>query len=210
MPGKRRRDYKKVFRAATKLLPSVSIQTITIDFEAAMWQALHRVLPTVWILGCFFHWTQAVWRKVQALGLQVIYSNDNATHKYIRKLLSMPYLPAQHIQPIFTKLQEKAATPPLQDLTHYIQTTWLSNPFWSTRAWSTFGCHTRTNNDVEGWHYHMNLKAKKGQLSFYVQLQLLHEESQQVDLQVHLISEAKLKCQECLKYCTLQSSLFKL
>ena len=145
MSGKRSRDYKKVLKAAIKLLPSVSVQTVTVDFEAAMWQALCKVLPTVRIHGCFFHWTQAVWRKVQVLGLQVAYSNDNATYQYIRKLLSLPYLPAEHIQPIFTKLQEKAATPPLQELTNYIQTTWLSNPLWPTRAWSAFGCHTRTN-----------------------------------------------------------------
>ena len=86
MSGKWKHDYKKVFRAAINLLPSVYMQSITIDFEAAMWQALHRVLPTVAIHGCLFHWTQAVWRKAQELGLQVAYNTDNNTHKFIQKL----------------------------------------------------------------------------------------------------------------------------
>ena len=29
-----------------------------------------------------FHWTQAVWQKVQSPGLSTFY-DDNATHKYI-------------------------------------------------------------------------------------------------------------------------------
>ena len=118
------------------------------------------------------HWSQAVWRKVQALGLQAAYNSDNNTYKFIHKLLSLPYLPAEHISTIFRKLQHKAVTEPLQDLTTYIETTWLNNSLWPTTSWSVFNCITRTNNDVEGWHHGMNKKAKKGQLSFYMLLHL--------------------------------------
>ena len=158
---------------------------------------------------CFFHWTQAVWRKAQELGLQVTYNTDNNTHKFIQKLLSLPYLPAEHIQPIFTKLQRKAVTQPLQELTTYIQSTWLSNTLWPSTVWSVFGHFTRTNNDVEGWHHHLNKKAKKGQLPFYLLLCLLHDEAIQVSIQVHLISKAKLTSQEREKYNQIQSSVFK-
>ena len=96
MSGKSKQDYKRVLKAVIKLLPSKRVETITIDFETAMWKAIHRVLPTVQIFGCFFHWAQAVWRKVQALGLQSTYTSNNATHKYIKKLMSLPYLPAAH------------------------------------------------------------------------------------------------------------------
>ena len=67
--------------------------------------------------------------------------------------------------------------------------TWLSDPLWLTQAWSVLGYHTRTN-DVEGWHHHINQKVKKGELSFYVLLQPLHEELKQGNIHVHLISEA--------------------
>ena len=71
-----------------------------------MWKGIHRVLPIVQIFGCFFHWAQVVWRKVQALGLQFAYTSDNATHKYIKMLMSLPYLPAAHIQPILPECQD--------------------------------------------------------------------------------------------------------
>ena len=123
--------------------------------------------------------------------------------------MSLPYLPAAHFQPIFNKLQQKAATPPLLELTSYIETTWLNSTVGSMRSCSVFGYHTRTNSDVEGWHHCLNKKTRKGQLPFYVLIPLLHEEAKQVSIQVHLVSESKLTCQECLKYSNNQSSVFK-
>ena len=40
------------------------VQQVTLDFEMAMWAALRIILPDVQIKGCVFHWTQAIWRKV--------------------------------------------------------------------------------------------------------------------------------------------------
>ena len=83
MSGKCKKDYKKVFKAVKPLFLAFVVSTITIDFEAVMWCAIPLVFPGVTILGCYFHWAQAVWRKVQELGLQVAFNNDNNTHKYI-------------------------------------------------------------------------------------------------------------------------------
>ena len=84
---------------------------------------------------------------------------------------------------------------------HYISTTWLSSSIWPITSWSVFGRYTRTNNNVEGWHFRMNIKAKKGQLSFYMLLCLLYAEAMTVKLQVHLVTENKLSRIECRKYC---------
>ena len=70
MSGKRKQDYIGVFSATQAFLPAINVKTVTLDFEAAMWQAVAEVFPTVTRLGCFFHWSQAIWRKVQELGLQ--------------------------------------------------------------------------------------------------------------------------------------------
>ena len=145
---------------------------------------------------CHFHWSQAIWQKVQELGLQRAYISDEKTHAYIRQLLSLPYLPCEHIAPIFERLEAKAVTQPLQELTTYITTTWLENPLWPTSSWSVFGRVVRTNNDVEGWHCRLNQKAKKGQLPFYLLLHLLHEETKWINLQGRLVLENKLTRRE--------------
>ena len=55
-----------------------------VDFEAALWLALAQELSDVVVKGCTFHFCQAVWRKVQELGLQTAYTNLRRTHSFIR------------------------------------------------------------------------------------------------------------------------------
>ena len=123
MSGKHKQDYIGIFSATKIFLSAENVKTITLDFEAAMWQAVAEVIPTVTRLGHFFHWSQVIWHKVQELDLQPAYSSNENTHTYIHKLLSLPYLPAEHIDPIFEKLQEKAAIQPLKELTNYTAST---------------------------------------------------------------------------------------
>ena len=54
----------------------------------------------------------------------------------------------------------------------------------------------------------MNAKAKKGQLSFHMLIQLLHEESQSVNVQICLVKKNELSCQEQSKYQKAQQAIF--
>ena len=63
MPGKCRRDDKKVFKAIKKRLPCVNVQIRTFDFEAAMWEAFSSASTNVTILGCFPHYSQGCSEK---------------------------------------------------------------------------------------------------------------------------------------------------
>ena len=64
MSGKKKRDYRGVFRKLLELLPSTAVKQVTLDFECAVWKVLRQLLPDIELLGCIFHWTQALWRKV--------------------------------------------------------------------------------------------------------------------------------------------------
>ncbi|CAG2194182.1 unnamed protein product [Mytilus edulis] len=65
--------FVRVYRAILRMLPTApAVRSVVLDFERATWVATRKVLPTVSIRGCAFHWGQAVWRKCQKLGLQVI------------------------------------------------------------------------------------------------------------------------------------------
>ena len=49
-----------------------------VDFEMAMMNDLHEKFTNVEVTGCFFHFSQEIWRQIQGLGALVInrYNTD--------------------------------------------------------------------------------------------------------------------------------------
>ena len=73
--------------------------------------------------------------------------------RMLRKLLALPLLPAEHIQPAFAAISS-AGVPDAaavdQQYLSYVSATWLEITVWSAENLSVYGQHVRTNNDVEG------------------------------------------------------------
>ena len=70
MTGRKKRDNKAVLQAVISTLPNPPrVTKVTLDFEKAMWGAIRQVQPNVQLMGCWFHWTQALWRKVSSIDL---------------------------------------------------------------------------------------------------------------------------------------------
>jgi hypothetical protein len=164
---KKRKGYAAVLEAMLNL-GQVKVQGFMIDFEASIWAALPDVFTGIPIQGCCFHWDQALWRKVQDLGLSTAYRDDEGTNKYIRRLMALPFLPHEHIKTMFISLQREAYDEPLQALCAYIQSTWIESAKWPHNTWSVFMNPIRTNNDAEGWHRRINHAAAKCQLSLSI------------------------------------------
>ena len=67
-------DYQLVLHEIENILPTYpSVTRMVLDFELAMWASIPIVFPEVCLMGCAFHWNQAVWRKIQDLGLVIAY-----------------------------------------------------------------------------------------------------------------------------------------
>ena len=47
-----------------------------VDYEKAAINALSTTFPCTELQGCYFHFGQAIWRHIQALGLQQRYQNE--------------------------------------------------------------------------------------------------------------------------------------
>lgn len=124
---------------------------------------------------------------------QIDYSQLDSTHKFIRKLLALPFLPEEQIPPTFFALKETATTQRLSQLCNYIERTWISGDTWTPATWTVYRMAVRTNNDVEGWHHRLNRKAQKPCLPFYVLTTLLHQEASAIPNQLKMINEGKLR-----------------
>lgn len=147
---------------------TTAVQQLTVDFEKWLWSALRTILPDVQIRGCLFHWTQALWRKVQELGLQVAYTEDQGTYGWVGKLLALTFLPYTKITTQFERLR-LGAEGPHKELAEYIASQWIYNAIFPVKDWSVFMQPVRTNKDIEGWHHALNRRASgRCSLPFYV------------------------------------------
>ena len=210
MSKRRKRDYKKLIKILKKLLDGqIAVETIVGDFEMASWQAFKNGFKEAEIRGCSYHWSQAVWKNIQKIGLQPAYQKRDWVYKILRRLLVLPFLPAEHILPSFEHLEHQCrGNEKLVAVFEYIRDTWMASDIWSINSWSVFLQPIRTNNDIEGWHRRLNHRAQGGKLAFYVLLPLLLKEAKLISFQMKLLNDKKLKRRQRKAYKTMQARIF--
>jgi len=144
------------------------------DFEAAVWSVAKEVQPGVLQRGCAFHFSQAVWRNIQAVGLQCAYTSDERVNRVCRQTMALPFLFAEAIADEFQTLHTASDDPRVARHLQYMERQWISSTTWPPTTWSVFCQPVQTNNDVEGWHCPLNDKASHGQLNLYKLIHLLY------------------------------------
>lgn len=128
-------------------------QAVMADFELALVQSLELQFPRAAIQGCFFHFSQCLWRKVHAVARPRKYKNDPDTQSFIQKTNTLAFVPLSFVCIAWDAI--KADAPPLpevDDFNTYVESTWLNGNF-LPHTWK-YHCHDgpRTNNHLEGWH----------------------------------------------------------
>ncbi|XP_041351197.1 uncharacterized protein LOC121370148 [Gigantopelta aegis] len=194
MSRRRTIDYVKVLRQLLQLLPEEPVMThCVMDFEMATWKAVAKVFPDVKLRGCLFHLTQAVWRKCQEIGLQVAYMNDDATHKFIIKIMALSFLPAREIHLMYNKIERLVPRGGKLELIQYVGRQWMDRPIFVPRCWSIFGVTVRTNNHVEGWHHRINNKVGDQPQGIYKLIPELYKEARLLPIQTRMVQEGNLR-----------------
>ena len=173
--------YQDLFQAVvdyceTLELPVPTPATVLCDFEMAVIRALMAVLPLgVRIQGCFYHLTQATWRKIQELGLSPRYTADDDFKLFCGKLDGLAFLPINDVHDGMDSLMQH--TPDgAQELVDYFNKTYVTGtyrrvqplhgqvginlqhmpPRFPPELWNvhdaTINGEPRTNNQCEGWN----------------------------------------------------------
>ncbi|XP_068237065.1 uncharacterized protein [Palaemon carinicauda] len=138
--------------------------SISCDYEKAFHNAFLSVFNNAEVLGCFFHLSQAVWRKIQDLGLNDLYCGSEEVRKYTKMLVALAFVPPNEIVNVFELLQD-VVPDELDDLVLYFEDTWIGRPcrrgrrrnaMFPPSVWSVYervlSELPRTNNSLEGWH----------------------------------------------------------
>ncbi len=129
--------YIKLFREVVKLLrphKEMRVRRICLDFEAATWGALRVVLPTVKLQGCGFHFYQAIFRKIQKLGLATMYTTNKQFQHTCRQLMTLNLLPHRFIRETFNTLKSKNKAALDRPLFQYFEKNWLNSSVWGPKT----------------------------------------------------------------------------
>ncbi|KAH3819500.1 hypothetical protein DPMN_121238 [Dreissena polymorpha] len=59
--------------------------------------------PTSQLKGCAFHWSQAVLRRINEVGLKTTYERREAIHDLMSKMMAIPFLPTVQIPRAFNR-----------------------------------------------------------------------------------------------------------
>ena len=71
---------------------------IMTDFELALVQALELAFPGACIHGCYFNFSQCLWRKVQRLDLVEEYKEDSAIRRFIQRSATIAFIPLNFVR----------------------------------------------------------------------------------------------------------------
>ena len=128
MRNKTKEKYEELFAALKNLNAMLDPHEITTDFEIAAIEALKSSFPNANIKGCFFHFAQANWRKIQSVGLAREYQQDTEVCNILKSFVALALIPEEDIYIGFQKHKEITAKMQNEENTEfvsYFEATWL-------------------------------------------------------------------------------------
>ncbi|CAF3416117.1 unnamed protein product [Rotaria socialis] len=181
LPDRKRITYQELFKILKDFAISINRKfeptRILSDFESGLISAIANEFSAAVHNGCFFHYTQAIFRRIQALGLTTLYFQNSEIRSCCRKLMALALLPIDKIESSFHSLRVKSSTMLNQELHQlflYFNHQWLVNV--PLKIWNVYGCHHRTNNNCEGFHNRLNQRIQKSHPNIWMFIKLLQTE----------------------------------
>lgn len=149
---------------------------VNMDFETSAINAVKNVLgEQVVIRGCFFHLTQSTHRKIQALGLERLYREEDTINHFCAMIDGLAFLPENDVLQGMLYLRTIVPDEAV-DLLDYFDSTYVNGnlrrignqnavgtlnfrrikPLFPPATWNvhetTLASGERTNNQCEGWN----------------------------------------------------------
>ena len=214
LPNKTQITYCRLFEEIKVLQPQVHPTTITTDFERAAINAATECFANVEIHGCFFHLAQNIFRKVQSVGLQDRYQNDEDFALSIRMIAALAFVPSEKVIESFKTLQESLSEE-FATVMDYFEDNYIGRLRRNRRAVAVFetsiwSVHSRvanslprTNNAVEGWHRKMQSAVSCHHPNIWSFLRILKREQSLNNVNLnqifggHLPEQPKKKYKDC-------------
>ena len=175
LPNQDERTYNDFFREILNIKPNLCPQRILSDFELPSINAIRSTWPNVTIDGCFYHLSQAIYRKIQSEGLAGLYASDGDFSIYIKMIAGLAFIPPANAVSAFEDLQEILPST-VEPICNYFEdnyigtlrgrmgTQYRQTPRFPVGLWNVYN-RVETdlvlmNNYIEEWH--RGFQAKVG------------------------------------------------
>lgn len=111
--------------------------------------------------GCFFHYTQCIWRKVQGCGLAVRFREEDSVRLLVRRAAVLPLVPEHRVEDVWLEALEDNEDDDHDVLRFkdYVTETLVEGHLTHWNHYDNDG--SRTTNVVEGWHHKFNRMCRR-------------------------------------------------
>ena len=109
LPNKAERTYDRLFQEIINLIPNFEDgpMSILLDFERAAMNVAERRLPNSNVTGCFFHLSSNIRIRIQPIGLQDRYNNDDGFALNLRMISAIAFVPPDDVMESFDILTDE-------------------------------------------------------------------------------------------------------
>ena len=168
LPNKTEATYLRMWEKVKLLCPNAQPTHMIMDFEKAAINGFQHFWNNTSVKGCFFHFTQNIWRKVQAEGLQSDYNSDHELALRIRFLPALAFVSSHDVREYFETVVGQLPMPKAQGLILYFEQTYIGRtldgiyhePIFPIEMWNqhqeVIQGIPKTTNAVEAWHRSYN------------------------------------------------------
>ncbi|KAK0420025.1 hypothetical protein QR680_014468 [Steinernema hermaphroditum] len=167
LPDKMELTYKRALQLLFDFNPAEirRPKNIMIDFEKAEVNVIREMLPNTQVHGCYFHFSQSVWRNIKSSGLAIRYANDMQYNVHLRKFSALAFCKEQDVLVRYSQLatqllRDYGVSDAHENFLEYFENTWVGRttrrPRYEISMWNCKSVTElelpRTNNSVESWH----------------------------------------------------------
>ena len=199
MTGRKTVNYQKCFETLLRILTDtfpgeLGLCKVMMDFEYALWACFRSLMAngtlnsSVKLRGCVFHYAQALFRKVQSLGLTLRYFRDAGVRHIITSFMHLPYLPIDLVAREFDRLSRECTislvvceeNSALSDFLKYVHNTWIFGSRFQIKDFCQYRSRYRTNNISESYHSQLRKRQFADHMNTLALISRLWQEAEDV------------------------------
>ena len=181
---------------------------VCLDFELGAIHAFEHCFPGIFIIGCWFHYAQCVYRKIKEIGLKKQYGEDLELRNLVQNCIALALCyhkedgRSEIVDIFISHVIEKSVGittkyPRFAELIDYMNKTWIEGedeekgPTFKIIWWNHWShMETRTNNTNEAYNFRITVKlGNKAHPNIWIWVEFIQEEDLQMSIKVESIKQ---------------------